>query len=84
MTKTTKAKDTGADIIATPPTKHQQVIELLSRNNGASLEEMSNIAKWLPHSTRAFMTSLKKKGYSIDSDKPDGVRRYRATSLPTS
>ena len=84
MTKTKKAKSAGADSKATLPTKNQQVIDLLSRANGASLEEMSSISSWLPHSTRAFLTGLKKKGYTIDSDKIDGVRRYRATSSPAS
>ena len=84
MTKTTKAKNAGAASKPTPPTKHQQVIDLLSRDHGASLKEMSNLANWLPHSTRAFMTGLKKKGYILTSDKPDGVRRYRAKSSPAS
>ena len=80
MTKTTKAKNTGTATLATIPTKNEQVIDLLSRKDGASLEEMSNLANWLPHSTRAFLTGLKKKGYTIVSDKLRGVRRYRATS----
>ena len=80
MTKTTKAKNTGTATLATIPTKNEQVIDLLSRKDGASLEEMSNLANWLPHSTRAFLTGLKKKGYTIVSDKLGGVRRYRATS----
>ena len=84
MTKTTNAKNTSPATEATPPTKNQQVIDLLSREDGASLEEMSSLANWLPHSTRAFMTGLKKKGYAIESDKTDGVRRYRATSAPAS
>lgn len=45
-----------------PATKVSQVIELLMRPEGASLEEMSSLANWLPHSTRAFLTGLKKKG----------------------
>jgi Protein of unknown function (DUF3489) len=64
------------------PTKHSQVIALLSREGGASLEEMSVKANWLTHSTRAFMTGLKKKGYKLDSEKVEGVRRYRITSAP--
>lgn len=60
------------------PTKHQQVIDMLTREGGASLEEMSTVTNWLSHSTRAFLTGLKKKGYAITSDKVDGVRRYRA------
>jgi Protein of unknown function (DUF3489) len=60
-----------------PTTKHGQIIELLQRHNGVSLEEMSTLANWLPHSTRAFLTGLKKKGHEISSDKVDGLRRYR-------
>lgn len=84
MTKNAAAKITGVATKAVPPTKNQQVLDLLSRNAGATLEEMSNLANWLPHSTRAFMTSLKKKGYIITSDKTDGVRRYRSSSTPAS
>ncbi len=62
---------------ASMPTKHLQVVELLSRDEGATLEEMSILANWLTHSTRAFLTGLKKKGYKITSDKVDGVRRYK-------
>ena len=50
---------------------------MLLRDEGASLEEMSALANWLPHSTRAFLTGLKKKGYEVTSDKVDGVRRYK-------
>ena len=76
MTKTAKSTASTA-VTITSPTKHSQVVVLLSRKTGASLEEMSTLANWLPHSTRAFLTGLKKKGHPIDSDKVDGVRRYR-------
>ncbi len=58
-------------------TKHAQVVALLLRTDGASLEEMSTLANWLTHSTRAFLTGLKKKGYAVTSDKTSGVRRYK-------
>lgn len=64
------------------PTKHQQIIDLLSREGGATLEAMSTKIGWLPHSTRAFMTGLKKKGYIIDSNKVEDVRRYRIITTP--
>jgi hypothetical protein len=38
---------------------------------------MSVLADWLNHSTRAFLTGLKKKGYKVTSDKVDGTRRYK-------
>ena len=84
MTTSRKAKNNSTATKATPQTKHQQVIDLLNREAGASLEEMSNLANWLPHSTHAFLTGLKKKGYTVASDKTDGVRRYRTTASPAS
>jgi hypothetical protein len=78
MTKTSKATVDGETSNAKAiPTKQQQVIDLLCREGGATLEEMATLATWLPHSTRAFITGLKMKGHAIKSDKVDGVRRYR-------
>ena len=80
MTKTSAPKPTAPPTKSEPNTKTQQVIHRLSSEGGATLDEMSTLAKWLPHSTRSFMTGLKKKGHVIESDKVDGVRRYRITS----
>lgn len=77
MTKTSAAKPTAQSAKREPTTKNQQVIDLLSREGGATLDEISTLAGWQPHSTRSFMTGLKKKGHVIESDKIDGVRRYR-------
>ena len=77
MTKNLKAKPAAAHEKLAPPTKNQQVIDLLSREGGTTLDEMSTLANWLPHSTRSFMTGLKKKGHVIERDKVDGVRLYR-------
>jgi len=76
MTKKLEAKPTAETVQSAPTTKNQQVIHLLSREGGATLEEMSTLAGWLPHSTRAFMTGLKKKGHIIESNKVDDIRRY--------
>lgn len=81
MTKTLTTKVIKASTPMASPTKHSQVIDLLTHEGGATLVEMSAKVGWLPHSTRAFMTSLKKKGYLIDSEKVEGVRRYRITKL---
>jgi len=80
MTKTSAAKPTAQSAKPEPTTKNQQVILLLSRDGGATLEGMSSLAGWQPHSTRSFMTGLKKKGHVIESDKIDGVRLYRIVS----
>lgn len=81
MTKNAK-RITGAAETPALPTKHQQVVGLLSRENGATLEDMSALANWLTHSTRAFLTGLKERGYEVDSNKVDGVRHYRITNAP--
>ena len=77
MTENPKAKPAAAQEKSPPPTKNQQVIDLLSRQGGTTLDEMSTLANWLTHSTRSFLTGLKKKEHVIESDKIDGVRRYR-------
>lgn len=83
MTKKRNAKNAQSASNSATPTKHQQVIDLLTRDDGASLKELSAVTNWLPHSTRAFLTGLKKKGYTFSSEKAEGVRRYRTISLPT-
>jgi hypothetical protein len=62
------------------PSKQQQLAALVVRDEGATLEQMVAATGWLPHTTRAALTGLKKKGYVISSDKVDGVRTYRAVA----
>ena len=59
------------------PSKQQQLAALVVRDEGATLDQMIEVTGWLPHTTRAALTGLRKKGYSISSDKVDGVRTYR-------
>lgn len=61
-------------------TKQKLLADLLIRDSGATLDDMISATGWLPHTTRAALTGLKKKGYAISSDKVDGVRTYRAVS----
>ena len=62
------------------PSKQQLLADLLLRDSGATLDEMVSLTGWQPHTTRAALTGLKKKGYALSSDKIDGVRTYRAVS----
>ncbi|HEX7821286.1 MAG TPA: DUF3489 domain-containing protein [Sphingobium sp.] len=56
-----------ADIapVRSGPTKSAIVQKLLSRNKGATLAEMMVATHWQPHSTRAFLTGLRKKGVEL-------------------
>jgi Protein of unknown function (DUF3489) len=60
--------------------KRAQLINLLERDSGATLDAMVALTGWLPHTTRAALTGLRKKGHVITSDKVDGVRTYRAAA----
>jgi hypothetical protein len=45
--------------------KISKVITLVSRQAGASLPELVSATGWLPHTTRAALTGLRKRGYTV-------------------
>ncbi len=60
------ATSTGAPAAPTSRiTKSAAVTKLLSRKRGATLNEIMAITHWQPHSTRAFLTGLRKKGVDL-------------------
>ena len=59
-----------------PESKIALVTRLLERIEGASLDEMVAATGWLPHTTRAALTGLKKKGHAIRKAKVDDLTRY--------
>ena len=58
-------------------TKATLVLDLLRREQGATLPEMVDATGWLPHTTRAAITGLRKKGHVIEKSKRDDVTCYR-------
>ncbi len=58
------------------PSKAETVLTLLRRAEGATLDELVAATGWLPHTTRAALTGLKKKGHQITRTKVEGVSRY--------
>ncbi len=57
--------------------KIAEVVRLLSRKNGATLVELTSATGWLPHTTRAALTGLRKKGHEIAKEKRGDVTCYR-------
>ncbi len=57
-------------------TKLAALLELISREGGASLDELAPVTGWLPHTTRAAVTGLRKQGHSIHCKRVDGSSRY--------
>ena len=60
-------------------THKAQVIAMLQRKGGASLEEIMKATNWQKHTVRGFMAgAMKKAGYTVESFKSDkGERSYR-------
>ena len=61
-----------------PGTKRALVLYLLRRDGGASLDELVGATGWLPHTTRAALTGLRKAGHVIVRDQSEvGGSTYR-------
>ena len=52
------------------------VVALLQRTEGATLDEMVEATGWQPHTTRAALTGLRKKGHVVVKTKRDEVTCY--------
>jgi hypothetical protein len=65
-------------------TKIAQVLDLLQRDQGARLDELTSMTGWLPHTARAALTGLRRRGFAVRLERgADGVASvYRATSIP--
>ncbi len=69
----------GATSSATirPGTKQALLLTLLTRANGAAMSEMTKATGWQPHSVRAALTGVRKRGYEIERSVEAGASRYR-------
>lgn len=62
-------------------TKSATVLSLLQREQGATLPELIAATGWLPHTTRAALTGLRKKGHAIAKSKRDTATCYRVAVI---
>jgi len=78
--KVAKKRQRRSDHATRTPSKQQLCLELLSRPDGACVEELQAATGWQTHSVRGFLsgTVKKKLGLTLISDRAgDGPRRYR-------
>ncbi|HYL18140.1 MAG TPA: DUF3489 domain-containing protein [Burkholderiales bacterium] len=80
-TRAVKARNSGHTTATRGGTKLDEVRTLLMRKRGATIKEMMDATNWLPHTTRAVLTGLRKRGFGVEreavKDKPSV---YRITS----
>lgn len=76
----------GPSVFQTPAEKKQPrsgskkalVISLLTREEGATLEELMGSTGWLPHTTRAALTGIRHSGHTLEKSRnTDGKAVYR-------
>jgi hypothetical protein len=71
-------QQTVAEPAARTPTKAATVQKLLARSKGATLAELTDTTSWQPHTARAFLTGLRKKGTNIVREcRPNGDTCWR-------
>lgn len=62
------------------PTKQALILAMLRSEQGATLAQIVDATRWQPHTVRAALTGLRKKGHILIKDKLDGVTRYAITA----
>jgi len=60
--------------------KQGKVFDMLKREQGASLDELVGATGWLPHTTRAALTGIRKRGVTLTKEKVSGVTRYKVAT----
>lgn len=66
----------------TGQSKKENMLDLLRREGGATLDEIGNLTGWQAHSTRAVFTGLRKKGFTLERTRTDGVTHYAVIAEP--
>jgi hypothetical protein len=51
--------------------KQAKIVELMKRPKGATLDELVEATDWLPHTTRAALTGLRKRGLTVERVKDE-------------
>lgn len=76
-----RAPQPGTTPAIQSPTKASRIEGLLIQLDGASLVDMCEATDWLPHTCRAFLTGLRKKGWRLErSRREDGISIYKCSS----
>ena len=72
--KASAAKETISSTASRPRdgSKQAVVISMLSKKGGTTIDALIEATGWLPHTTRAALTGLRKRGFEIERSREDG------------
>lgn len=75
--KPTKGHKKGGKPLTREGSKTAQILELLKRPGGATLQDLMKVTEWQPHSIRGFISGTlgKKMGLLVESAKSEGGKR---------
>ena len=62
-----------------PGSKAAQLLAMMSRAEGASIDALSAALAWQPHTVRAALTRLRQRGLTISVDRAARPTTYRIT-----
>jgi Protein of unknown function (DUF3489) len=79
----TAAEPRAMDAAPRPGSKQALVVEMLSKDDGASLDALVKATGWLPHTTRAALTGLRKRGFLVERARDESKGSlYRIVEKP--
>ena len=79
-TETSTPNEAASTEVSKAERKSDTVTRLLNRKAGATLDDITDATGWQPHSARAFMSGLRKKGHTIIREqRKSGASAYRIT-----
>ena len=73
----------GPEVVQQPRagSKLALIIGMLSAKSGATLDALVDATAWLPHTTRAALTALRKRGFSIERAREGDASVYRIVAI---
>ncbi|PWB92083.1 hypothetical protein C5688_00015 [Methylocystis sp. MitZ-2018] len=75
----------GPSIGAAPRTGSKQalIVDMLSKEQGVTIDALIKATGWLPHTTRAALTGLRKRGFAVERiPRAPGASLYRIANRP--
>jgi hypothetical protein len=72
------SKETGDKKKLYAKTKQELLVEMLSKKSGANIDAIVKATGWLPHTSRAMISNLRKSGHKVETEPvKDGKAVYR-------